>query len=108
MAKKKDAPEAVVIRYDLFDLPTAQHKAGLAGLVLSIRSLKNRSEKAPDTIPPDSVPVILEGPSNTSITIRFTERSFKGLFDDLYDADLIESDPKEKPRTKAENPGESG
>ncbi len=33
MAKKtKDEITEVTIRYDLFELPTAQHKAGLAGL----------------------------------------------------------------------------
>ena len=28
---KKAAPEVIEIPYDLIDLPTAQHKAGLAG-----------------------------------------------------------------------------
>jgi CRISPR-associated protein Cmx8 len=97
---KKAAPESVEVSYDLFDLPTAQHKAGLAGLILAIRSLKERSEKDPEAIPPASVPEIIDGPDNTSIKIRFTERSVKGLFDDLYDADLIKSEPREKPRTK--------
>jgi hypothetical protein len=34
MSKTKAANkiETVAVRYDLFDLPTAQHKAGLAGL----------------------------------------------------------------------------
>ena len=97
---KKTTPAVDEIRYDLFNLPTAQHKAGLAGLILAIRSLKERSEKDPKAIPPESVPEIIEGPDNTSVKVRFTERSMKGLFDDLYDADLIESEPREKPRTK--------
>src|SRR5260370_42702967 len=97
---KKATLEPVEIRYDLFDLPTAQHKAGLAGLILAIRSLKERSEKDPEAIPPETVPEIIEGPDNTSVKIRFTERSVKGLFDDLYDADLVKSEPREKPRTK--------
>src|SRR5260370_18907469 len=97
---KRLAPESVEIRYDLFDLPTAQHKAGLAGLVFAIRSLKERSEKNPEAIPPESVPEIIEGPDATSVKIRFTGRSAKGLFDDLYDADLIKSEPREKPQTK--------
>jgi CRISPR-associated protein Cmx8 len=97
---KQAAPQTIDIRYDLFDLPTAQHKAGLAGLVLAIRSLKERSEKDPDAIPPEAVPVIIEEPDETAVKIRFTARSVRGLFDDLYDADLIESAPREKPRTK--------
>src|SRR5690242_5978651 len=92
--------EAVETRYDLSDPPTAQHKAGLAGLVLAIESLKKRSEKAPEEIPPESVPKIIEGPDHSGVKIRFTPRSMKGLFDDLYDADLAESEPREKPRTK--------
>ena len=99
MAKKATAA-AVEVRFNLFDLPTAQHKAGLAGLILAIRSLKGRSEKDPEAIPPETVPEIIEGPDDTSVKIRFTERSVKGLFDDLYDADLIKSEPREKPRTK--------
>src|SRR6266567_1075729 len=104
---KKSKPEKVEIRYDLFALPTAQHKAGLAGLVLAIRSLKERSEKDPKEIPPESVPEILEEPDDISVKIRFTERSVKGLFDDLYDADLIESEPREKPRTRGKGPSKT-
>lgn len=100
MGKKKPRPEAVEIPYNLFDLPTAQHKAGLAGLIFAIRSLKERSAKDPEAIPPESVPEITEGPDDSGVKIRFTPRSVKGLFDDLYDADLVESDPREKPRTK--------
>jgi len=90
--------ESVTIRYDLFDLPTAQHKAGLAGIVLAIRSLKERSELAPDQIPPESVPEIVEGPTDSSVTIRFTQQSLEGLFNDHYDADLVKSTPRDKPR----------
>src|SRR5260370_31666863 len=104
---KKSTPEVVEIRYDLFDLPTAQHKAGLAGLVLAIRSLKERSEKDPKAILPESVPEIIEGPDDTGVKVRFTKRSTKGLFNDLYDADLIESEPREKPRTKGKGAAKS-
>jgi CRISPR-associated protein Cmx8 len=82
--------QAVEVTYDLFDLPTAQHKAGLAGLLLAIRSLKERSEKAPEVIPPESVPEIVQGPDDTGVKVRFTERSTQGLLDDLYDAAVVE------------------
>ena len=42
-AKTKAPPiTEVVVEYDLFDLPTAQHKAGLAGLLLQLRSMADR------------------------------------------------------------------
>src|SRR5262245_22161070 len=93
---KKAPPEVVEIRYDLFDLPTAQHKAGLAGLILAIRSLKERSEKDSEVMPPESVPKIVEGPDNAGAKIRFTKRSVQGLFDDLYDAAVVEVAVKAK------------
>jgi CRISPR-associated protein Cmx8 len=81
----------VVVRYDLFDLPTAQHKAGLAGLLLQIGSMEARR------LPPESIPEVVEGgPTTTSATVRFTERSVQGLFDDLYDARLVEVEAKGK------------
>src|SRR5215216_4724284 len=96
---KRTTPEAVEIRYDLFDLPTAQHKAGLAGLILAIRSLKERSEKDPAAIPPESVPEIIKGPIDTGVTSRFTERSLQGILDDTYDVKVEETEPEEKQRT---------
>ena len=39
---KPAEPTEVVVRYDLFDLPTAFHKAGLAGLLMLVESLKTR------------------------------------------------------------------
>lgn len=104
---KKAAPEMVEVRYDLFELPTAQHKAGLAGMILAIRSMQDRSEKDPEAIPSASVPEIIEGPDGSSVKIRFTRRSLHGLFDDCYDADLIESEPREKPRTKGKGAAKS-
>ena len=95
-AKKEEITE-VTIRYDLFDLPTAQHKAGLAGLVLAIRSLKNRSDNDPAAIPPETVPEIVEGPTLSEAVIRFTQTSFTQLMNDIYDADPTRS-VQEKPR----------
>jgi CRISPR-associated protein Cmx8 len=80
--KAKAAPIAeVVVKYDLLELPTAQHKAGLAGLLLQIRHMEKRQRDFPE----GAIPAI-EETTGTSATVRFTERSVKGLFDDLYDA----------------------
>ncbi|HLN30230.1 MAG TPA: type I-MYXAN CRISPR-associated protein Cmx8 [Gemmataceae bacterium] len=82
---KKNDPakqvESVTIRYDLFDLPTAQHKAGLAGLVLQIRHMQEPNRR----VNPHAIPEIVEI-TPTSATIRFTEESIQGLLDDLYDS----------------------
>ncbi len=86
---------SVQITYDLYDLPTAQHKAGLAGLLLQIRSMSNRNRDLP-------VPKIewdSEFPE-TRVTLEFTAETVQSLFDDLYDATLDEGPVREKPFTK--------
>ncbi len=87
---KANEPVTVFITYDLFDLPTAQHKAGLAGLVLQIDSMKNRGKPAPGYRWDDDQP-------NTKLHIEFTEETITELFDDLYDAALVEGAVREKP-----------
>lgn len=88
-AKTAD-PQTVTITYDLFDLPTAQHKAGLAGLLLQIDSMHNRGKAVPayhwDT----------EAPT-TRVHVEFTKETTASLFDDLYDAAWVEGPPREKP-----------
>lgn len=84
MAKKPD-PEQITLDYNLHDLPTAQHRAGLAGLILQIDSMgpdgNNRSRKLIPTI--DEV-------SPTRAKINFTKDSLQGVFDDLYAAKLVD------------------
>lgn len=75
------APTTVTVRYDLFDLPTAQHKAGLAGLLLQIDHM-NGEGKNPK---PAAVPKVVEL-TRTSTAIEFTAESVQCLFDDLYAA----------------------
>lgn len=87
MAKKttpaQTEPKVVQVRYDLHDLPTAQHKAGLAGLLLQVQSMQARR------LPPMSIPKLnLVGP--TVVEAEFSEPSVRGLFDDLYDAEWVE------------------
>lgn len=81
-ARTKPAPiTEVVVNYDLFDLPTAQHKAGLAGLLLQIQHMEKRKRDFPE----GAIPVIREL-SPTAATLRFTEESVRWLFNDLYAA----------------------
>ncbi len=66
----------VTLDYDLFELPTAQHKAGLAGLLVMIESLRRRKI---EPIPEVSV-------STATVRVTFTEKSLRTVMDDLFDA----------------------
>ncbi len=85
---KTKEPTEVVVKYDLYDLPTAFHKAGLAGLVMLIESLKARRE-----ITTDEATYRL---SATTAEITFTEAMVQTLMDDLYDARKVERAVKSK------------
>ena len=76
-AKPTDLSE-VVVEYDLFSLPTAFHKAGLAGLILLIESLKARQELTAEEAK--------YAANATGATVTFTEKLVGKLFDDMYDA----------------------
>ena len=95
MARTRAEPiTSVTVPYDLYDLPTAQHKAGLAGLILQIRSMEERAKKGGPPLP-EAVPTIDEV-TTTSATVTFTEKTVQGLFDDLYDAKIAEVAVKSK------------
>lgn len=79
--------DTLILHYDLFSLPTAQHKAGLAGLLLMIDSLNMRRIK--------SVPVVKELTA-TACSIVFNRESMQTVFDDLYGAEWIEASSKTK------------
>jgi CRISPR-associated protein Cmx8 len=84
MARTRTAPAvptAVTITYDLFDLPTAQHKAGLAGLLFQIRHMEGKTPK------PAAIPKVAATTATTA-TIEFTAESVQCLFDDLYATDV--------------------
>ena len=67
--------KTIVLDYDLFSLPTAQHKAGLAGLLLMIESMRMRKMKP--------LPEVKKCTASGA-RISFTEESMKLMFDDLY------------------------
>ncbi|MEW6429325.1 MAG: type I-MYXAN CRISPR-associated protein Cmx8 [Thermodesulfobacteriota bacterium] len=77
----------LTLSYNLFDLPTAQHKAGLAGLLVMIETMRRRG-LAP-------LPVIQETTA-TSATITFNKETMQSLFDDLFDAEVVEVQVKAK------------
>ena len=80
---KKPAPERITLTFDLHDLPTAQHRAGLAGLILQIDSMGEDGNRRPEKLIPE-----IEELTATSATITFTRDSMQGVFDDLYAAKL--------------------
>ena len=85
---------AITLSYSLFDLPSAQHKAGLAGLLLLIDSLRQRGT--------GPLPEVLNL-SATSVQLTFSEASMQTVFDDLYDAAWVETRQKSK-RTGKKKP----
>ena len=72
---------SVTVRYDLPSLPSAQHKAGLAGLLVVIESMKRRRlEPVPEIVSVDEI----------GAELTFTEQSMQALMDDLFDAEIVE------------------
>ncbi|MDR3635104.1 MAG: type I-MYXAN CRISPR-associated protein Cmx8 [Isosphaeraceae bacterium] len=97
-AKMRQQPETIAIRYDLHELPTAQHKAGLAGLLLQIDSMKARM--AAGALPSDLELPTVSDQGSTSVKIGFTERAVINLYDDLYDAEVVEQLCRQKKQDK--------
>ena len=84
---KEKTPEKIIFRYNLFELPTAQHKAGLAGLLVMLTSMERRG-LAPR-------PEVLDL-SSTGVTIVLSRESLQVLFDDLFDAERVETQMKSR------------
>jgi CRISPR-associated protein Cmx8 len=80
-AVKTQDSEQVTLTYDLFELPSAQHKAGLAGLLILLESLKARE------IGPLPEAMLI---GSRSVTIELTQQTLGVLLDDVYDARWVE------------------
>jgi len=87
MTRGKTASGPLVLCYDLYSLPTAQHKAGLAGLILTVESMKAR-HLAP-------LPKIRDR-SPAGAEIEFTPDNLQAVFDDLFDASWVEVESRSK------------
>lgn len=92
-----DGPQDV--RWDLAELPSAQHKAGLAGLAISAQYLRRK--------PGRKGVCEIVSLNRAGLTLRIDRDGMQALFDDVYDATLDEQE-REKPfqnkRTKADVP----
>ena len=89
----RESDESVLVPWSLPDLPTAQHKAGLAGLFVYVSKMPKFIQNAP-------FPVI-ESVSPLELSIRFTQASLTTLMDSVYAGEehLVESRKKWPRRT---------
>jgi len=101
-AKKaaKDTPEGPIsVRWNLAELPSAQHKAGLGGLAICVGYLQRKADRAGiceiETIDPGG------------LTLKVDRAGMQSLFDDIYAASLDEQErdkPFQNKKSKAEIP----
>ena len=86
MASKKTtrSRELVQLTYSLAELPSAQHRAGLAGLVLACRWLERVPHEVLGTCRLDAVE-----PGRASLTVDFDGLS--SLLDQVYKAAMVEA-----------------
>lgn len=76
------------LRWDLHELPSSQHRAGLAGLALCVRFLQRNHDC-------DGVCEI-ESMDERGLTLSVDRKGMQSLFDDVYDASLEETRSKAK------------
>ena len=93
MAKKKTVPgiEVLELDYNLAELPSSQHRAGLAGLVLMVHWLKRQGTHK------GICEIIRLDERGT--TLRINQEGLVALFDEVYAASMEEVE-EPKPRTK--------
>ena len=82
----------IELTYDPFSLPTTQHRAGLAGLLVLVESLRKRKIKP--------LPEVHTS-QDQRISVRITEDSLTTLFNDLYDATMGEAESSTKRKDKS-------
>jgi CRISPR-associated protein Cmx8 len=95
MAKKKTTPgiDVVELDYNLAELPSSQHRAGLAGLVLMVQWLKRQG--------PHKGICGVTRLDERGATLRINQEGLAALFDEVYAASIEEKendkpDPKKK------------
>ena len=90
--------KTLTLEYNLAELPSSQHRAGLAGLVLMVRWLKNEPDKK-------GVCEITQI-DETSATLEIDQEGLQFLFDKVYAAtkEEVGRDAKLKNKAKEEIP----
>lgn len=74
--------EILNLEYQLSELPSAQHRAGLAGLILAIDELKYQNKFTDDKNKPEIAATLKE----YSAIIQFNLEGLKAIFDLIYDS----------------------
>jgi len=82
-----DENDQLTLSYDLHSLPTAQHKAGLAGLLIMIESMKMRNiQPLPE----------VRDVTATTVELVVKPEALQAVFDDLYAAQTVEIESQSK------------
>jgi CRISPR-associated protein Cmx8 len=101
-AKKaaKDTPEGPIsVRWNLAELPSSQHKAGLGGLAICVGYLQRKPDRAGICE--------IEAIDPGGLTLKVDRAGMQSLFDDIYAASLDEQErdkPFQNKTSKAEVP----
>lgn len=80
------------LHWDLFELPSSQHRAGLAGLALCVAFLKRKSDR--------KGVCQIEALDELGLTLAVDRVGMQSLFDDIYDASLEEQERDKKQRNQ--------
>ncbi|MEO7035989.1 MAG: type I-MYXAN CRISPR-associated protein Cmx8 [Polyangiaceae bacterium] len=87
-----DPKTVLKFRWDLQEMPSSQHRAGLAGLALCVAFLKRR---------PDRKGVCeIESIDEQALVLAADRDGMQSLFDDIYDASLEEQEREKKLQKK--------
>jgi CRISPR-associated protein Cmx8 len=76
------AASVLKLRWDLAELPSSQHKAGLGGLALCVKFLERKPER--------KGVCRIESIDERGLTLEVDRSGMQALFDDVYDASFEE------------------
>jgi CRISPR-associated protein Cmx8 len=88
--KKEEEPKEITLEYKLHELPSSQHKAGLAGLYLVIDWL-DKQDINKELIQRTEI-------SETGLRVTLTKKDVKDLFDEIYKLVDVERITKSEPK----------
>ncbi len=91
----KPDPGPLTLSYTLAELPSSQHRAGLAGLVLFVRWLEQQGTRR-------GVCELVSA-NDSGATIRLDQEGVRGIFDELYAASQEEKEEKQPRKDKEKN-----
>lgn len=92
--KQVEVVDVLTLDYQLAELPSSQHRAGLAGLVLVVQWLERQPEFK-QKIEAGAI-CKLTPPDDKGITLELNQAGLAALFDEIYDASTEEQERKNK------------